>query len=277
MDVALNVGCRMRVPGGRKVRVVHRLGQHDRPNNAERAGHDGGIPPVRCHRGNDDRMNTSFLRWLPLAATLTFTINARAQQPTDQAMRTLFGSDHDVHNGGWGAPTASYTRVLDQDAMLVGVRGGWIIDHRFTLGIAGHGLVTPVNNTSYDSYLVEKGRDLYDKSRFQMGYGGLLIEPIIAYRSPVHVSLPVLIGAGGCGYQTFTDLPDEWDPANWEDDVQAFFVVEPGIDLEVNMVKLVRLGLGVSYRYTSDVLLPATSKDALNGFNATFAVKVGVF
>ncbi len=221
-------------------------------------------------------MTTLSFRSLLLPALLTAAM-VHAQEATDQPMRTLFGSDHDVHNGGWGAPTAAYTRVLDQDAMLVGLRGGWIMDHRFTLGIAGYGLVTPVNNGNYDAYLVDKGRELYDKSRFQMGYGGLLLEPIIAYTSPVHVSLPILIGAGGCGYQTFTDLPSNFDPNTWEDDVQAFFVVEPGVDLEINMVKLVRLGLGASYRYTSDVTLPATSKDALNGFNATFSVKVGVF
>jgi len=110
-----------------------------------------------------------------------------------------------------------------------------------------------------------------------MGYGGLLIEPIIAYRSPVHISLPILIGAGGCGYQTFTGMPQDFNPYSYHDDFQAFFVLEPGIDLEINLVKLVKLGLGASYRSTSDVPLPATAKDALYGFNSSMSIKVGVF
>ena len=69
----------------------------------------------------------------------------------------------------------------------------------------------------------------------------------------------------------------DFDPYSYHDDFQAFFVLEPGIDLEINLVKLVKLGLGASYRYTSDVPLPATSKDALHGFNASMSIKVGVF
>ena len=192
-------------------------------------------------------------------------------------MRTVFGTEHKIHNGGWGAPVASYTRIMDQDAMLVGARGGWIIDHRLTLGIAGHGLVTPVENDAYDAHLVGTGRTLFNNSLFQAGYGGLLIEPIIAYRSPVHVSLPIVIGAGGCGYSVYSDLPPDFDPLTYKDDVQAFFAAEAGVDLEINMVRMVRLGLGASYRYTSDLTLPGTPADALRGFNASMSIKVGVF
>jgi len=54
-------------------------------------------------------------------------------------------------------------------------------------------------------------------------------------------------------------------------------VVEPGVDLEINVVPLVRLALGASYRYTSELDLPATPKDALQGMNASFTIKVGWF
>ena len=218
----------------------------------------------------------------PLVLSLTFLAVCSAPvvaQTTDEApMRTLFGTDHDLHHGGWGAPTAAWTRLMDQDALLVGLRGGWIIDHRFSIGIAGYGLTTPVENRNYDIHLVEQGVLPHQRSLFRTGYGGLLLEPVIAYRSPVHISLPILIGAGGCGYQTYTDLPGEGiDPETWHDDTDAYFVLEPGIDLEFNLVKLVKLGLGASYRYTSDITLPETAKDALRGFSANMSIKVGVF
>lgn len=201
-----------------------------------------------------------------------------SQTTEEPPVRTLFGSGHDLHHGGWGAPTAAYTRIMDQDALLTGLRGGWIIDHRLTIGLAGYGLTTRVKNAAYDSYLLQEGTQPLRDSRFQAGYGGLLIEPVIAYRSPVHVSLPILIGAGGCGYQTYTGQPGEnFDPYTWHDDFDAFFVIEPGVDLEVNVVKLVKLGLGVSYRYTSDISLPETAADAMRGLNASMSIKVGVF
>ena len=209
---------------------------------------------------------------------LLFLLLGSATFAQDDAPRSLIGADHQMSHGGWGAPTATYTRINDQDAMLVGARGGWLIDHRVTLGLAGHGLVTPVKNAAYDQHLVESGRTPYNSSRLQAGYGGLLIEPIIAYRSPVHVSLPIIIGAGGCGYSySSAYAPHGVDYYDNFDDVSAFFVVEPGVDLEVTLVPLVRLAVGASYRYTSDVDLPATSKDVLRGFNAGFSIKVGRF
>lgn len=216
------------------------------------------------------------LRSVVAVAALTASFSLSAQQ-ADEPMRTLFGSDHELDHGGWGAPTAAFTRIMDTDAMLVGARGGWIIDHRLTLGIAGYGLVTDVNSPGYDAYLAAAERPIRRSSIFRTGYGGLLIEPVVAYRSPVHLSFPLIIGAGGCGYEVYAPLPPNFDPFTYHDDVQAFFVVEPGVELEFNLIKLVRLGLGASYRYTTDIDLPGTPADAMRGFNVGATVKIGTF
>src|SRR5690606_17572643 len=146
-------------------------------------------------------LHTVFLRPAVLvivgALVTIATVPANAQTTDEAAMRTLLGGDKKLHHGGWGAPTAHYTRILDQDALLVGARGAWIIDHRLSIGIAGHGLVTAVPNAAYDAHLIEQGEVPLRRSSMYMGYGGLLIEPVVAYRSPVHITLPVIVGAGG--------------------------------------------------------------------------------
>ena len=159
--------------------------------------------------------------------------------------------------------------------MLAGVRGGWIIDHRFTLGVAGHGLVTQVTNPDYEWNI--PGYPFWAPSEAQLflGYGGLLLEPILAYRSPVHIALPVIIGAGGCGY--FGSGSYSSDDYIDISESQGFFVLEPGVEMELNVIRLVRLGLGASYRYTSDLDLQATSPTALQGWNGVFTIKVGSF
>ncbi|MFZ1694870.1 MAG: hypothetical protein WAT74_16855 [Flavobacteriales bacterium] len=208
------------------------------------------------------------------------TLPVAAQDTTNDApMRTLLGGDKQLHHGGWGAPTIHYTRIMDQDALLVGGRGAWIIDHRLSIGIAGHGLVTNVGNAAYDAHLVANGEVLRRSSSLYMGYGGLLLEPVIAYRSPVHITLPVIIGAGGVTYGYHSELPDDFDPLEYDDtyDAQAFFVVEPGVEVEMDVIPLVRVGIGASYRYTTDMNLPATAKDALHGINAGISLKVGCF
>lgn len=211
---------------------------------------------------------------LALAAT-----PAIAQTTDDAPMRTLLGGGKKLHHGGWGGLTTHHTRILDRDALLVGARAGWVIDHRVTIGLAGHGLVTNVPNKAYDAHLIDSGEILRRSSSLYMGYGGLLIEPVIAYRSPIHVALPVIIGAGGVTYGYSGRVDDDFDQFAHEDryDAQAFFVVEPGIELEFNVIPLVRVGIGASYRYTTDLDLPATPKDALRGVNAGIALKVGRF
>lgn len=215
---------------------------------------------------------------LMIGLSLLAASNSIIAQDSESKIRTLIGNDHKIDHGGWGAPTLAYTNILDQDALLVGIRGGWIIDHVLTIGIAGYGLVTEVNNAAYDEYLIEQGRIEDGTSRFQTGYGGLLIEPIIAYSSPIHVSLPIIIGAGGYGY-TRQHVFHEWDNEShsYIEDAHAFFVLESGIDLEFNIIPILRLGLGVSYRYTSDLQMEATPADALQGWNGSMSIKIGAF
>lgn len=210
------------------------------------------------------------------AVALISALPLSAQQ-AEEPMRTLFGSDHELHHGGWGGPTAAFTRIMDTDALLTGLRGGWLIDHRLTIGLAGYGLVTDVKSPGYDAYLAEQQRPVLRPSSFRGGYGGLLIEPVVAYRSSVHLSFPIIIGAGGCGYEVYAPLPDDFDPFAYHDDAQAFFVVEPGVDLEFNLIKLVRFAVGASYRYTTDIDLPGTPKDAMRGCNVSATVKIGRF
>lgn len=205
--------------------------------------------------------------------------NSLMAQEAPAEPRTLFGSNSEHRNGGWGGPAVALTEVMGKPALLTGLKAGWIIDHRFTLGIGGYGMVTDVPNKGYDAYLVDNGEEVRRTSQFRMGYGGLLLEPVIAYKSPVHVTLPILIGAGGCAYETSTrwEVSDSTHYDDWRDQGQAFFLLEPGVELELSLVRILRVGIGASYRYTSDIDLPATPVDALRGFNTSFTIKVGRF
>ena len=209
---------------------------------------------------------------------IVFTLWSAALFGQETEIKNLLSNDAGIAHGGWGAPTFSYTRILDQDAMLIGLRGGWIINHRLTIGIAGSGLVSDVENPAHDALLAEQGMDLKRKSIFRTGYGGILIEPVIAYSKPIHVSLPILIGAGGYGYSTFYDHDViEERPNHIHDDFHSYFVLQPGIDLELNIIPLLRLGIGASYRYTTDLEAAGTPEDGMRGMNATFSIKVGKF
>lgn len=181
-------------------------------------------------------------------------------------VKTLFG-DHDVANGGYGAFTIGYSEIENQDAVMIGGRGAWIIGHWFALGFGGTGFI---NDIHYNSSI---GRNV----NLSGGYGGLLLEPIILPWFPVHISLPVLLGAGGIAYVSGIEFNDDYENPAWVEDATSFIILEPGAELEFNIVRFFRLSFGMSYRFTSVINLYDTGTYPLNGWTGNVTLKFGKF
>lgn len=219
-------------------------------------------------------------KYLLAVIMLVITGSYAFAQENDNKVRTIFDSKEDQSNGGYGAIMVNYSQVMDRDALLVGGRGAWIINHNFGLGLGGYGLMT---DPKHDNVL-------NDEYQILGGYGGLLLEPIVGAKLPVHLSFPILIGAGGVSYNKhWQQYENDYDYEVYEDS-DAFFVLEPGAELEFNMLKFFRFGLSVSYRYTSDIKLNYRKgtigapdpnvigpKDMLRGFNYGVVLKFGKF
>lgn len=200
-----------------------------------------------------------------LAVSVTFAQTGQKENQNNDKIQTLFGDD--VSNGGYGALMFNYSKINDEDAFLFGMRGGWLIDHKLTIGMSGYGFFSDMHWDNND-----QGNDQF----LTGGYGGLLIEPILFAHKPVHLAFPILIGGGGVALldETFwDDYYDEWYPEY----VDAFFVFEPGIELELNVVKAMRIAFAVTYRVTEDLELSGVDKKALNGLNFGMAMKFGNF
>ena len=201
-----------------------------------------------------------------LGIILILTGQTMAQER--QEYKTLFGGKQYKADGYYGALMINYGQVKNEDIILVGARGGWIIDQAFTIGLAGYGLTNDID--LYDVYA-------NDVVNMAGGYGGLLLEPIILPNYPVHIAFPVIIGAGGVAYidNYWKYHDDNWEPIVYDSD--AFFVLEPGIEVEFNMTRFLRLGLAATYRYTADLELYNTDPEVLNGFNFGLSFKLGKF
>lgn len=200
-----------------------------------------------------------------------FALTAAAQggipeKDNNRDLQTLFGKE--VSHGGYGALMFHYTQINKTDAFIMGMRGGWMIDHVFTVGAGGYGFI---NNINLDRAI--DGTYDFDLAG---GYGGLLLEATLFPKSVVHLSFPLLIGAGGVAQVDRR----YWSEYHWEyiaDDADAFFVIEPAAELEVNIVKSMRAAFTVSYRYTRDINLENVDRDVLNTFNFGLVLKFGKF
>lgn len=169
-------------------------------------------------------------------------------------MKTLFSDkDGQVKHGGYLGLTFAYSNIENRPAILLGGRVAWVINHQFAMGIAGNGFF---NN-------IDKG-GAYSSADYNLvgGYGGLFFQPILFPKSSVHVSFPIILGVGGIAVNNYS----EWNNHYWDEnytynyneyhyDSDVFLVLEPGIDIEFNMLNFMRMSVGASYRLTNNVNL----------------------
>ncbi len=203
-------------------------------------------------------------------------------QEEEEEFKTIFGSDYS--SGGYGAPELKLGNVNHNMSLLLGGRGGWIIGHRFVLGGGGYGMTTS-NTFNYTEQLLDPNGIKVDSTRnlrLDMGYGGVLLEYIALPKKAIHLSFPLIIGAGGASIGSMIDQdPNQVDPVDWTtyDYVEstAFFVVEPGISLEMNMTRFFRLNLGATYRFISGTTLDRLNSNDLSDLSFSLALKFGAF
>lgn len=207
-----------------------------------------------------------------LLTALTLTCLSYAQHDMESGrsdeIQTLMGQNNAV--GAYGSISIKYTEIEDKDAFVFGARAGLIMGHMMALGLGGAGFF---NDVEYDPISMQ------DIS-LAGGYGGFFFEPIIMPKYPVHISFPVLIGAGGVAVVSVND-DDDWNDNYKSEASDAFMVIEPGIEIELNVTRFFRFCVGGYYRYTSSVDIEDpmfdVPTDILRGFSGGVTFKFGKF
>jgi hypothetical protein len=129
------------------------------------------------------------------------------------------------------------------------------------IGGAGYGLATNVNTTSNDN-----------TSNIYLGYGGGEIGMIIMPEKLIHFTADVLVGAGGASHAwivkngTTEEMPSD-----------TFFVLEPQINLVVNVIENFRVTLGVGYLYSSGLNELNFNDTDLKGVTGNIGFEFGRF
>ncbi len=207
-----------------------------------------------------------FTALLILVPIVTFGQDPEFQYYKSKEIKTLLGRNR--AGGGYGSFTTGYSVIDNKHALLFGGRFSWIASHSIGVGIGATGFINEFH------YEPELDMDVF----LTGGYGGLYIEPILLPRSPIHLSFPVLFGAGGISFIS----RDEGFNDNFIEDSKAFLLIEPSAELELNLTRFFRLAFGASYRLPTqfDVGLPGTytiDVDALRSMSYTVTFKFGKF
>jgi len=181
--------------------------------------------------------------------------------------KTLVGGTGSIDHGGFGGPVVKLTQINGEFGVLVGGRGGWIINHTFVIGGGGYGLA---NNIELDG--------LGFKNRLNLGYGGFEMEYILNSDALLHLSVQLLLGGGSVTYSRWNSAEEGWwDWDKHEFPANTFFIAEPGVNLMVNIAKFFRLGFGGSYRFISGIESDFVTNNDIAGFSGVITFKFGSF
>jgi hypothetical protein len=158
-----------------------------------------------------------------------------------QEIQTVFRQG--APSGGYGAITNKFSMINGQFANIAGISGGWYVNHWFMIGV---GAAATTNNLPVPiQYSADPSRNL----SYQYGQFGLATEYVIGSGKAVHLAFSLFSGAGfTLQYERYNHF-DNYNYSNRQvHNENWFFVAEPGVQLEINLLKWMRFSPGVSYR-----------------------------
>ena len=190
--------------------------------------------------------------------------------PNDQEVKSLLSKNNDLN--AFGAADLKIGDLKGERGLLVGAYGGFIINRRYLFGVAGYGLVT---NLEFEGQV--PGQTETKQLNLHGGYGGIIIGATIAPRELIHVSIPIVLGAGSLEVVDKDFFIN--NPADSEFTVEnsVFFVAQHGVEVEINITKYFRLGIGMTYRYISGTELENVKDEDVSGTTAMISFRFGRF
>jgi hypothetical protein len=209
------------------------------------------------------------LIWLSLLAIIS---TSHAQQYMDtndpREIKALLSKDNDLN--GFGGMDVKVSDVKSTRTLMMGGYGGVLVNRNYMLGIGAYGLVTA---PEFDGVLPDATpRDL----NLYGGYAGLIIGGTVFTKELVHLSIPVLLGAGNLqvsDHNFFTGAGDN----EYIIEQSTFFVIEPAAQLEFNLTRTLRLAAGASYRWVEGINLINVDNNDLIGLTGVLSLKFGRF
>jgi len=207
-------------------------------------------------RNTNQKLNLNEGIFVMIGILMFLSTGAAAQE--DDSTRTLFQSRVKVSE--LLAPEIKMNSIQGDIGTLIGFYGGAVYNRTFLLGISvGVNLGHP---------------------RINYGYFGVIGQYIYKPENLVHFSGQLLLAQGSTKdyVSPKSDLFDNF----WNISGTVFYMMEPGVNLELNLSKRLTIVAGLSYRYVTGLneenqnvsITHVTNKD-LSGVNFNISLKFG--
>lgn len=215
-------------------------------------------------------MKKIFAIVLTIVLTMTF-----ATMQAQEEMQFLFqGEDGDVNVSGFAGVINEFSEVDGDFGFSMGGGAALLIDQRFFLGAYGMGLTTrhiknyPINEVNYYN------EDLH--TRF--GHGGFWLGYIHKPQNAINWGANMKIGWGAVTLSTqeyYVNGPNYSDNGWDRYDIDNVFVFTPEANLNLNLLKWMRVNIGLGYRLVTG--LNNTYPELVKNNNTTTVVQKPLF
>lgn len=170
-------------------------------------------------------------------------------------------------NGG-----IAYTQAKGHHTYTTFLQAGLLIDKQHEAGLFGENMGDNVLISQ-----VYNGLNCYLKA----GWGGLYYAKSFFSRHRLHFSISLQAGAGMAKYITQFEYPnyhkEKWIWQRLTVGRDAFFVLQPALDMDIRLFPFMKCSVGCAYRYIAGLKLVNTRNDALNKLNVMLKVKFGKY
>jgi hypothetical protein len=215
-------------------------------------------------------------KFLSLTLFVVFSaVSCFAQQDT---MHTLIKSAKIKYLGFYVAPEFQYGQAGGAFNSYVGSSAMFLLNKKLAIG------VTATTNTQAD-FSPTSVSPLLLRSTF----GGAKLEYTFRPNSPVHFTIPLVIGYGSARTDSaiYTVKTPKGKGNQGENNGfgrnngnnAEYFVIQPGLQVEANLVRFIKLYAGVNYRlgFPNETVVSPLSKTSMTGLSANVGLKVGLF
>lgn len=204
-----------------------------------------------------------------LSICLTFFTGIWAQEIVTRSYNPNTLIKNGGLTGGYIALQPKLTYLAGEVSMLAGGQIAMVFGHQFNLGIAGYALLSDVDLQGY--YYTNLPAYLMPTGVLEFAYAGILLEPVFFNKSTIHFSLPLILGPGIASIRNSRI----WESDSYNKFTDIVGVVEPGLNMELNLTRIIRFNLGASYRFVFDSDLPTYNNKSLSDVAIMAGFKIG--
>ena len=195
------------------------------------------------------RVHNGIVLVLVLVLGLVLASDAYSGEPVDRC-----------RHGGYYGTVLKAGPVSGKAGLYWGAKGAWLINHNISVGGGKYWLFeVKTDEISAD------GKPLY----LDMSYGGFEFGYIHNYRKKVHWAFHAMFGGGTISLR-------EHNPTI-EVESDVFYMVEPGVGVNINLLPWIQIGISASYLFPIDVELEQIKSPRISGPTAMISLRLGLF